>query len=183
VVALCYPFIVAASEFSWYVTEPRYLLLLLPIIALFEAYALAQMGTRFMAMAVVVVLALCVMALPTMREDLGAAIDSSSAVQTLEAHQVDRAFAEYDIAYPITFVADEEVIATSSGHVRYEPHDAAVRSHPNPAWVFGTGSWKDSAFAQALDGLGVSYERVEFEDFVVYFPVSAVHPEAVPAVR
>ena len=184
VVALCYPFIVAASEFSYYVSEPRYVHLLLPVIALMGGYALARIKPRLIAAVGVGVLLLCVGGLVTMKNDIGAPVDYTSTVKTLKAHGIDRAFAEYLVAYPISFVAREEVIASSTGHVRYPPHDDAVRSHPNPAWVFAEeDSQRDSAFADALEGLGVPYQRVEIEDFVVYFPASAIHPEAVPAAR
>jgi hypothetical protein len=118
-----------------------------------------------------------------MMTDIRAPLDFSAAVETIEAHGVDRAFAEYSIAYPISFVADEDVIATSTGHIRYEPHERAVRSHPNPAWLFPAGSPRATSFAAVLQELGLSHEHTETEDFIVYFPGAPVYPEAVPAVR
>lgn len=181
-IALPYPFIVAASEFSWYVAEPRYVYLLLPVIALLGAYGLSLLRPHLTAAATMGILALSVAGLLMMTESPDP-LDFSAVVETIEAHDVDRAFSEYALAYPISFVAGENVIATSTGHVRYAPHDEAVRHHPHPAWVFRAGSSHEPAFAQALDDLGLAYERVEIEDFVVYFPESPVHPEAVPDAR
>ena len=103
-------------------------------------------------------------------------------LRLLREEQVDTAFAEYWVAYRISFESDETVIAASVGQVRHPPYPERVRASPRPAYVVLEGSGPDGRLGPALDRLGVRHRRAEAGRFAVYLPERAVMPEAVPQV-
>jgi Dolichyl-phosphate-mannose-protein mannosyltransferase len=148
VVAVAFPFLYAASSFTFLITEPRYLVFFGPVVALLLAHGLAA-RPRLAAAGLAAALALSIVGLRTLeRQDLftpevhegGVTAELGPLIARLEREGVDHVFANYWLAYRISFESDERVIATSTGHVRYEPHDRAVRSDPNAAHVFFAGA-------------------------------------------
>jgi hypothetical protein len=169
-VAVAFPFLYAASSFTFLVTEPRYLVFVAPVIALL----LARAFERRAAVALAVALAVSVVGLRALeRQDLftpevhegGVTTDLGPLISRLEREGVEHVLANYWLAYRISFESDERVIATSTGHVRYEPHDRAVRADPRAARVFFAGAPDE----RRLPG----YRRVREGPFAIYLPARA----------
>jgi hypothetical protein len=145
--AVAFPFLYAASSFTFLITEPRYLVFLSPVPALLFGRALVQ--PRLAAAGLAFALAVSIVGLRALeRQDLftpevhegGVTADLGPLISRLEREGVEHVFANYWLAYRISFESSERVIATTTGHVRYEPHDRAVRSDPLAAYVFFAGA-------------------------------------------
>ena len=171
VLGAAFPFLYAASSFTFLTTEPRYLVFLGPVPALLLGRALAR--PRLAAAGLAVALAVSVVGLRALeRQDLftpevhegGVTAELGPLVDRLERDGVEHVYANYWLAYRITFESDERVVATSTGHVRYEPHDRAVRSDPRAAHVFFAGAPDERRFAR--DG----YRRLREGPFAIYVP-------------
>jgi hypothetical protein len=87
-------------------------------------------------------------------------------LDSLEREQVRYVLAKYWIAYRISFESDEQIIATSTGFVRYQPHDRLVRNSPAPARVFIARTNGERLARPTL--LASGHRRFEVDGFVVY---------------
>ena len=58
--------------------------------------------------------------------------DIGPLIRFLETHRATRVLADYWVAYRLSFESRERIIATSTGFVRYQPHDRLVRRSANP---------------------------------------------------
>jgi len=58
-------------------------------------------------------------------------------IQSLKEERITRAFVNYWLAYPITFITGEEIIAAPyQSHDRYPPYTRTVRNSPQFAYIF-----------------------------------------------
>jgi hypothetical protein len=73
---------------------------------------------------------------------------------------------DYWIAYRLSFESAERIVATSSGFVRYQPHDRVVRESGYPARVFGAASTVEPRVRSRLVANG--YRRYRAGDWIVY---------------
>jgi 4-amino-4-deoxy-L-arabinose transferase-like glycosyltransferase len=177
VVVALYPFLQSLSPFSSLNFEPRYLVLLMPFCALLVA-ELVSRRTALAAATLAALAALSVAGLARMesayyRVPTGALVrvspDIGPLLTTLRAADVTRVFAQYSVAYRLTFESDEAIIATPGGVVsRYPPHERAVLASRSPAYVFVAGSEDERAAAGRLEGRG--YRLVDLGDWSVYLP-------------
>lgn len=193
-IAAVYPFLFALSPFSWYVDFPAYLLFLAPVVSLLLGSPIARLAARSMvaaAGAVVVAAAVTLGGLASMIEgghpapyayDVQVPADLSPLLSMLREEGVDTAFADYWIAYRISFESEEEIIATPPFSVRYLTHDRLVRESPRPAYVFLEGSALDPGFGAAIQSRGIDYRRAQRGAFVVYILSQKVLPGDVPEV-
>ena len=169
-IAVASPFLIAVSPFAGYVDEPRYLVVISPVIALLLGWLLARRGVALPALGLAVVLSGIGLALVererAQASDPNVAADVAPLVALLEREGETRVLADYWLAYRISFESDERIIATSTGLVRYPPHDRLVRSAPSPAYAFVLGSAEERARGQAL--LARGYRRLVAADFAVY---------------
>jgi hypothetical protein len=184
-VLVAFPFLHAIFPVSGYVGEGRYLLFLLPWVAL----AAASFAWRW---EVSVALLACAVALSTvglvrMRNATspyvaGAALPESFGAleQALQAHGVTRAWADYWIAYRVDFDTRGRVIVAPTTDSRYAPYVAAVRASPAPADVFRRGTRTDTAFADGLDARGIPSARFTAGPWSVYVPSRPVAPDDIP---
>ena len=120
VAGLVFPVLYTVSTYTWLNTEPRYLSFFWPVVALLVAVA-AQTPLRT-SLIVVASLALAIAGLARIEHgDLaaqhadGAAVpaDLRPLLATLRAHRIDRVYANYWIAFPITFESRERIIAAT----------------------------------------------------------------------
>jgi 4-amino-4-deoxy-L-arabinose transferase-like glycosyltransferase len=171
-----FPFAVALSPFAYYVDTPRYVVAIAPAIALLLGALLARHRTLAVA-GITIAVALSVAGLVRLERDGlhvighdrgGIPKDITPLIALLERERVDRVLADYWIAYRITFESDERVIATSTGFVRYAPHDRLVRAAKFPAHVYLPRDPREAAQRAELEARG--YRRVESGRFVVYLP-------------
>jgi hypothetical protein len=169
VVAALYPLLYAATSFTYFTDEPRYLTFIAPVPALL----LATLLRRPAAAAAALALAVAATAVYLVRlEDegryryLGQPAEIGPLVSLLEREGEDRVLADYWIAYRLVFESDRRIIATSTGFVRNAEYDRLVRSSPAPAHVHVAGSPDDRAAAEELRARG--YRRVEVDGWAAY---------------
>jgi hypothetical protein len=87
-------------------------------------------------------------------------------IDLLEREGERYVLADYWISYRLTFESAERVIATSTGFVRYQPHDRLVRASGEPARVFGAESRVEPRLRRRL--LASGYRRHQAGDWIVY---------------
>lgn len=148
VIAAMYPFIYAATSFTYFTDEPRHLTFIAPVPALLLTTALRRPAVAAAALALAV--AWTSFYLVRLEEQgrfryLDQPADMGPLIGLLESEREDRVFADYWIAYRLDFESDELIIATSTGFVRNADYDALVKAAPNPAYVYVEGSSADRA--------------------------------------
>ena len=184
---ILYPFLFSFSSYAWFVDEPRYLVMLSPVLAIFLAYFAARW--RLEAIALVVALLLTTLGLARLNShesrpyqvgEIRVPPDLGAVIHALEERDVGHVFADYWIAHRISFETTERIIgAPMAGFDRYPPHSEEVRAGPNPAYIFYAGRPEEIEFPLKLALLGVRAERVQIEWLAIYFPSQKVLPEQV----
>jgi hypothetical protein len=180
VLGAVFPFLSAASSFTYWIGEPRYLVFLAPAPTLLIAWTLVRarpaVATVGMTLAFVASLVGLIQLerqsdfLPGRSEQHGP-YDIGPVVEAFERENVDRVRANYWIAYRITFESEERVIA-SPGFWRYKPYRDLVAATPRPGRVFVAGSPEERNERQDL--LRSGYARAVVGDgFAVYLPPDA----------
>jgi hypothetical protein len=193
VVAIAFPLIWAISHRVTILTShPVYLLVFSPVVALL----LGQLGTTATRAVAIVIVCAAVTAVTFHRMELNltAANDEHwppptprSLVpleQTLARHHLTRAYADYWIAYRLSFDTKEHVIATYAqwrrwrvrDHrvtpvpetVRYAPFQRTVEQAPDHAFVFFRRLYEPTPIRGAL--LRNAYRRVVVGPFEVWLP-------------
>ena len=183
-VVAVFPVFYALSPYSWLNVEPRYLVLLGPLLALIVVTAAGKAGrSAAVACALAVLSAAGIASLE--RSEVPAAYSDGVAVpadikpllRTLEDHRVRHAFAGYWIAWRIVFESEEKIIAAEGeGRLRHGTDDQgrhpafyrAALEDPNAAYVFLAGSERDHGRRSQL--LAAGYRSVDAEEFVVFLP-------------
>lgn len=178
VLGAAFPLLYAASTFTFLVTEPRYLVFLAPVLALLLARGLTRAPVT--AAGLLAGLALSVVGLARLEQqglyspeahEGGSTVDIRPLIARLEREGVDHVLANYWLAYRISFESAERVVATSTGHVRYQPHDRLVRSDPGAAYVFFTNAPDERRTSPRLRRRG--YRLVSEGRFSIYVPTRA----------
>ncbi|GAC1533368.1 MAG: hypothetical protein NVS3B12_12680 [Acidimicrobiales bacterium] len=182
VVLATFPFLHAVLPLAGTVAEGRYTLFALPWVAL----AIAHRCQRLAAVAVVSVTAigLTLVGLSAMRgqtdpyaPDRHVPRSLASLRAGLAGHGITHVWANYWVAYRLTFEADEHVIAAPASSDRYAPYAAQVRADERAAHVFMSGSHTDAIFRGALDRRHLPYERWNAgTDWVIYLPGAPIGP-------
>jgi hypothetical protein len=157
VVAVVFPFVYALSSWTYADIEPRYLMALMPVLALL----LAQVARRF-STAVLVLACACAVTIVNLQRMNDVALapqtyppanrSMAPLVATLERLGYARVYAGYEIAYRLDFDTKEQIIAVMNksplvfsagqatpkprpGFIRWPAYDAIVRASPH-AFVF-----------------------------------------------
>ena len=173
VVGAAFPFLYAASSFTFFVDEPRYLVFVAPVPALLLGAGLVRAGPAVAGIALAAAVGLTLTGLVQLERQgryspLRVPADIDPVLETLERHHVRHVLANYWIAYRITFESDERIIASPSGFWRYRPYHDAVAADARPGRVFLEGSAVERRERPALVRRG--YERLLVDGFVVYVP-------------
>jgi 4-amino-4-deoxy-L-arabinose transferase-like glycosyltransferase len=143
VVAAAYPFLSAFSPFAALNEEPRYLVLLAPIVALLLASLLARRWWSAVA-GLALAVASTVAGLSSMASidppvppvgGLRVPADLEPVVRELDAAGETRVRAHYAVAYRIAFETRERIVASSTSQVRYAPYQRVVDADPSPSLV------------------------------------------------
>ncbi|MGH9279062.1 MAG: glycosyltransferase family 39 protein [Acidimicrobiales bacterium] len=140
-VVAVYPFVYAASPFTWYVAQPRYVLYLLPFLALLAGRAAAGSPARA-AVGVVLIVVIAVVGIARFPTDEPKAAGAVVPVGTSEIHHLLRdhgithAYSDYWIAYRLTFESRERTIVAPIALWRYQPYQDEVAAAPRPAYIF-----------------------------------------------
>lgn len=192
VVAALYPFVYALSWRTSLLTEPRYVLFIVPALALL----IGSVATTLLRGVVVVALAGALTTgtlvrfvdwqhdtAPNPPDAQG--IDVRPAITHLEREGVTHVWADYWVAYRVTFLTREHVIAAEAdlAHLevkngavvppkphdyrdsRHPAYDAAVRAHPD-GFLLVRGAPTTAADARLLSNQG--YRRTNFDDFELF---------------
>ena len=178
VAAAMFPLLYGLSKFTYYVAEPRYVVYFGPVLALLVGSVLVTPPRAW-----IVVTAACALSVAglvqmqrdelyqPLAQDVRVPTDLGGVIDLLEREGQTRVLANYWIAYRISFESSERVIATSTGFVRYQPHDRLVRRSAYPARVYIQGSTVEARARSDLTSRG--YRRIETGGFVVYVHNSA----------
>jgi hypothetical protein len=176
VIGAAFPFLYAASSFTYYVRDPRYVVFLGPVIALLVGRALAaHWATAALGLALAAGLSLTGLvqmerqALHNLVEPgVPPPADVSPLVTVLDREGVTRVLAPYWVAYRLSFETDERILATSTGFVRHAETDRIVRSDPAAAHVFVVGSRAEATARPRLEAR--RQHRLRADGWVVYLP-------------
>ncbi len=189
-VVVLYPFLYSASDYTWLLDEPRYLVLALPATTLLLCLPLTT--TRRGAVGVAIALALTVTTFvrldpPAYRRQADGNLvprDFAPLVAALDQRRITRVFGSYWIVYRLSFETHERILGAEADletlaerrpgavlpqpprGVRWPAYDAAVRRVRAPAWVFTTGSPRDRRWRPLLTRLG--YTRINTGGFTIY---------------
>lgn len=109
--------------------------------------------------------------------DVHVPADMKPLVHTLEAHRLTTVYADYWLAYRVTFESSERIIATPFASVRWRPYDDTVRQSACPVYAFVTTSGSLDVFGKQLAALGVTAQRLRAGLFTVVIPDRAVTPQ------
>jgi hypothetical protein len=174
VCAVLSPFLYAVSTYTYFVAEPRYLVFVSPLPALFVARLLTRPVVAGVVLAAAVAFSVYGLTriqeqrlfLPRAARDVRVPTDMGPLIRFLEEHGANRVLADYWVAYRLSFESDERVIATSTRFVRYPPHDRLVRRSAYPSRVFVEGQVKERLAREDL--LRRGYRRYVVDGFVAY---------------
>jgi dolichyl-phosphate-mannose-protein mannosyltransferase len=160
VIGAVYPVVYAASSFTYFTDEPRYLTFVLPVPALLIGRYLARLPLA--AIGIGIATALSAIYLVKLEHQgrfrfIGQPDNMQPLIGLLERKGQNRVFADYWVAYRIDFESNERIIATSTGFSRNADYDRIVRAAPNPAYVFVAGSAAERGQRGRL--LSRGYER------------------------
>lgn len=175
VVGVSYPLLFALSPYSWYLDDPRYLLLLSPVVALLAAQAVQRWVLAGVAV-LAAGLALSIVGIAAIPAQLPYPQDFQPLIHRLEAMGTRRAFADYWVAYRVDFESKERLTLSPTSPIRYVPFDAEVRRDPDPAYIFLKGTLPEAQFLSQLQGLGVTATVSTVGGFRVYVPSQKVVP-------
>jgi hypothetical protein len=182
---LAYPLIHALTPVAGYTGEGRYLYLFAPLLALLVGHAARNRAVTLILFGLMVAISLA--QLTTMKSGVSGIAsnlpipeDIGPLVRTLHSEGVDAVWADYWIAYRLTFVSREKVIASAVAGNRWPPYEEHVRRSPRSAWVYVAGSVADQHFTAALDQKQLPYRTLRPGGFAVHIPNRPVLPEEVP---
>lgn len=176
-----FPFVYALSPFTGDRIEPRYLVLLAPLLCLVLAPLLTDL--RVAAIGLAGVLALTVVALLRLRDsggiapgapDVRAPVHIDPLLSALERRDVTRAWADYWVAFRVTFLTNERIVAAPTRTPRYPRYNALVGAADHPAHIFVAGTSEEAP--QRAELLREGYERLRAGDFFVYVPRGQLRP-------
>jgi hypothetical protein len=184
-----FPIIYALSPFSQ--GEPRYLYVLSPLLVLAVAGAVRGRRTQIAVMAVALVTAVSLIGRmddahhsPAFGRDAPVPEDLPQSASALKDLDIDTLFADYWVAYPVSFWTEEEVIGTPyRGSVRNAEWDALARADDTPAFLAANNSDDVLLLRSGLDGLDVTYDETTIGSFTLFTVEGRVAPESIPGIQ
>lgn len=185
VALVVYPLVHAVMPVAGYTGEGRYLYLFAPLLALLignAARSRVLIAVLFGLMAVASVGQLSTMGDGDsgMASNLPPPVEMGELIRTLKAERIDAVYADYWVAYRLTFESRESIIAMGVPANRYKPYERHVRTSPRPAWVHVSGSLADQQFTAGLEAKGIAYKALRAGRWAIYVPARPVGPEEVP---
>jgi len=181
---LLYPLIFAASGFSWFAVEPRYLIGLyagLPVVMGWTILQVARKWRPILIPTLACLLAPSVwgtLSLPAPNFNTTFDEPTKPLIDFMKTHKLDHFYANYWITYRLMFEAVDDpskpfplLGAThfTSVEPRYEDFESAVRSYPSPCFI--TWENEDADFRRQLDETGSTFSREQIGRFAVYYQI------------
>jgi hypothetical protein len=186
---VAFPLYFAANPFTAF-PEPRYVWVVAPVLALVVADlavgAAARLGRPSLALALVPLLALAsAVALVQLTDEANDRLgvwelvsgDASPLVDALVARGVDHAYADYWVAYKLSFESDERLLATGAQHQRGLDDHTEVLADPRPAYVTFAGEPPAARVRAALAAAGIEAEHLVIGHWEAFLPQADVPVE------
>jgi len=178
------PFIFALFPQATDQPNMRYLFFAVPFIAIVAARATQHRRTAgYVALGLALVLTftslhrLYVVSEVDRSTRVGLVGDVDQAIAVLDAEGISAGYANYWIAYRMTFESGGRTIVTPPFREdRYPPYGSLVSQRSPTAWIVGRGGQLD-ALRMSLRSLGVEARERDAGDFVVVVPARDVRPE------
>jgi 4-amino-4-deoxy-L-arabinose transferase-like glycosyltransferase len=175
------PFIYAASSYTWFAGEPRYLFTLYPFLAIGIAAAVFTLPLRMrMVVGIGVVIISATLLVTNMRVVHAAGGEISAAdggvvytedlpavVDVLEARGADTAYADYWVANPLQFFAGERLSVASTSVDHFPSVSAEVDRDADPA-IVSTAPGGADAMRATLTQSGRTFTETPAGRFVVF---------------
>ena len=185
-VILAYPFLNSLLTLSGIINEGRYTLFLLPWLVIAMAHGADRRWARVSLIGIVAVVA--AVGLGALRgktspyaPDIRVPTSMAPLTQSLNDHGVSRAWANYWIAYRLTFETGERLIIAPMTNGRYPQFDQEVRAARRPAFIFLAASRDADAFRRGLIARRIPFtDWTVGTDWAVYVPSVRVAPTAIP---
>lgn len=169
-----FPFIYAWFPGAWFVGEGRYALFVAPLLALAVAWMVHRPDVLAVLAAVSAIISFTVVRPIGSEQPRHLGPDISA----LRIYGVDHAWADYWLAYRLTFESDGAVAATPYQSSRDRALFDAARRDRSPAFVFRKGDRR----VRELDGaLTVPHQLVHTRSFDVVLVDGSVDPATLPA--
>jgi hypothetical protein len=183
VTAAAYPFLATVPRVSSFTDEPRYVLMLAPVVVLLlsstitTTAARAMVGLGAIALGAVFVVASLAWSDDHRPDDGLAPPGLGSIERLLERRGIDHVYGDYWIAYRLMFDTDERVTASPVLSVRNDEFAAEVAAGRETPYVVYAGDVYDREFGPALHEAGISFERLVTGDYALYLPDRPVEPD------
>jgi hypothetical protein len=182
-VAAGFPPLYAVSPYTWYVDEPRYLLVLAPVVALLVAQPLHRPVVAAAAILVAVGLSIAGFAemdsdgaFARRNGDVAAVTDLAPLVKALDDRGVRTAYSEFWLAYRITLASGERIVVVPRGDAHHPPYLHKVERSPFPPHVFYAGSAAETA-ARSTELESLGYRRQLVDGFSIWIrPATGTGP-------
>jgi hypothetical protein len=183
--AVVYPLIWGALPVSGVIGEGRYLLFLAPFLALLLAHLALARGTATGVALLVGVAVLSVAGAFAIRDHSSPFLvdtargqrevilmprDTEPLRAALASWDVTHAYADYWIAYRVTFETGEDIVIAPLNTSRYPPYDASVAAADRPAYVFVAGAPSAAQLRADLRTAGTGYREARAGAFTVIQP-------------
>jgi len=139
VVAACFPFVYALAPQTLFSEEPRYLLVVAPVVVLLLAQLAPTYGRAvgllgiLLALSIVTLARMDTHARAVQAQPPRAPRDLAPLVATLDRLELDRVYADFWLAYALTFETDERIVAAQSKLERVALVDGLVLASRHPA--------------------------------------------------
>jgi len=170
------PFLFAYFPGNWSLFEGRYMFFIAAVLPITFGRLWKPIGLKVGLAAVVTATAVAYIGSVSFLQGPGQE-STAPMIDTLRTNGYSTAFAEYWIAYQMTFEAAETVIASPLDVARFEPYLETVRQG-HPAYVFRKGRpATDYAWiTDDLQALDIPYRIVEAGDLIAILPEEAWVP-------
>ena len=181
---LLFPFLYAVSTTSWYTAEPRHGMFVAPVlimlaVSLVPRIVWAQIGAFILAFG------LTVSTLGHV-EDLGLRHPRMATVRPgklapvlgfMRERGLDACYADYWIAYRVTFESEEDIICAAYWGDRYPPYRQYADGHGARTYLFIAGTDASNAFRARLQDLRLGYLERRFDTVDLFLLDQASLPE------
>jgi uncharacterized membrane protein len=178
-VVATFPLLWGAFPVSGVIGEGRYVMFVLPAVALLLVYAarapVVQVVILVAALGVSVegVHRLRCCAAP-LAPDVAMPQNTRALIEALDAHHVTRFDGDYWIVYRVAFETNERIVGSPTTDTRWPPYDREVAADRGPAAVFVARSSLASTYRRGLVRLRAPFVRYGAGEFVVYQPAADV---------
>lgn len=185
-VVATFPLLWGAFPVSGVIGEGRYVMFILPAVALLLVYVLRYPALQILFL--VAAFSVSVDGVHRLRcctssraPDVAMPRHTGPLIKALEAHHVTHFNGDYWIVYRVAFETDERIIGSPRSFKRWRPYERAVAADPDPPAVFVARSSLGPTYGRGLERLGVAFTRYQAGDFVVYQPARRIDFERVLA--